>query len=232
MITDADIRRIYNEHIRIHNCSDYLDRYVPLPLDRNTGRWRWEGKDFPRVICVLEFERLIWDYDISCDRLLIINGGGDDPEADCLDPGYTLTIDYNAETGENDLHKLDLPEKDFDLILLGQTLEHLYDPILALFGLYQHLAPGGCLFTSAPVVNISHSTPHHFYTGFTPVGLGCMCYTNGFDIIHIGQWGNTRYVHSLFETRAWPDYVHLGHDIHNEFNCPVSAWILAQRPWK
>jgi len=230
-LTDGDIERIWNEHVLVNNNPGYLNRYVPLPLKRQMTVWPWGGKDFPRVICVLEFERLVQEYDVNYDRLLIYNGGGGDPEAASLKfKNYVLEIDYPGVG--TDAHTLDLPEKDFNLILLGQTLEHLYDPILALSRLYQHLAPGGYLFTSAPVVNIPHTTPFHHYTGFTPVGLGCMCYTTGFDIIHIGQWGSLKYIHSVFDTRGWPDYLALGDGIQNDFNNPANAWILAQRPWK
>lgn len=228
MVGVEDIERIYRGYVRVNDNPEYLERYVPLPLERNTRRWQWEGKDFPRVIAVLEFERLVRDKHFG--RVLVFNGGGDDPEVDCIQPDYTLCVDYNPATEENDLHTLDLPQKLFDLILLGQTLEHLYDPILALFNLFQHLTPGGYLFTSAPVINISHSTPFHHYTGFTPTGLGCMCSSVGFDILHIGQWGNREYIRLLFGTRTWPDYLALGDDIHNEFDNPVCTWILARRP--
>ena len=86
------------------------------------------------------------------------------------------------------------------------------------------------LFASVPAVTFPHSTPQHHYMGFTPVGLGCLCYAAGFDILHIGQWGNAHYIKLMFEMRAWPDYVLLGDQIQNDFNNPAGTWILAQRP--
>ena len=227
ILTKDDISHIYNKHVVANNNPEYLNRYIPLPMERK-NRW-WEGGDFPRIIAILEFERLVQKYTIEPEKLLILNGYGNEPEVQYVEAGYTLEIDYNPSTGENDLHTLDLPEKDFDLVLLGQTLEHLYNPVLALERLFMHVSPGGYLFASVPVINIPHTTPFCHYTGFTPTGLGAVCKVAGFDIIHIGQWGNVEYINLLFSNRWWPDY-HLLGDKPNDFETPCSTWILAQRP--
>lgn len=224
ILTDTDIRHIYQAHVLVNDNPTYLNRYIPLPLGKK-ARW-WDGGDFPRIIAIMEFERLVQEHAISPNWLLIVNGGGSDPESEHIQAGSVLEIDYHA--GENDLHTLDLTARDFDLILLGQTLEHLYNPVLALENLFQHLAPGGYLFASVPVINIPHSTPFCHYTGFTPTGLGAVCQAAGFDIVHIGQWGNVGYINFLFNTRSWPDY-HLLGGSENDFRMPCSTWILAQR---
>lgn len=225
ILTDTDIQHIYQTHVLANNTPEYLNRYIPLPLEKE-ARW-WDGGDFPRIVAILEFERLVQEHGIRPERLLIVNGGGNDPESEHVQADYVLAIDYAR--GKNDLHTLNLAERDFDLILLGQTLEHLYDPILALENLLQHLVPGGYLFASVPVVNIPHSTPFCHYTGFTPTGLGCVCRAAGFDIVHIGQWGNVEYIDLIFSTRSWPDYRQLGGKP-NEFETPCSTWVLARRP--
>lgn len=228
-LTGNDIRCIYQDYVLVNNTPEYLNRYAPLPLERNDKAWRWEGKAFPRVIAVLEFEWLVREYAIQPKRLLVCNGPGD-PEREYVQPETTIVVSYDEGTGANDLHTLDLPERDFDLVLLAQTLEHLYHPILALERLFQHMAPGGYLFASAPVINIHHSTPLHHYMGFTPTGMGCVCRAAGFDILHIGQWGNAKYIELVFATQFWPDYHQLGDNLQNEFENPADVWILAQRP--
>ena len=247
-ISDADIQHIYREYVLVNNCPEYLERYTPLPINKNVQRWKWEGKAFPRVITILEFARMVETYAIQPKKLLMYNGHAEgDPELAYIHPAAITRVDYDPASGKNDLQRLDLTKKDFDFILFSQTLEHAYNPLLALANLYNHLLPGGYLFTSVPVVNIPHSTPFHHYTGFTPVALGTLCYTVGFDIIEIGQWGNLKYINMMFNNRAWPDYLHLPKGIRsrfalkfplsifldglrNQFDNPVDTWILAQKP--
>ena len=231
ILTDADIMCIYQDHVLVNNTPEYLGRYVPLPLEKNTKRWRWEGKAFPRVITVLEFACLVREYDMQPGKLLMLNGGEwGDPELEYVQPAHMVSIDYDEATGANDLHTLALSERDFDLVLVAQTLEHLHNPIAALERIFHHITPGGYLFTSVPVVNIPHATPQHHYTGFTPTGLGAICRVAGFDIAAIGQWGNSRYINLIFNRKCWPDYRQLGSELQNEFENPVDAWILARRP--
>ncbi|MBI4525298.1 MAG: methyltransferase domain-containing protein [Deltaproteobacteria bacterium] len=215
MLSDVDIRRIYENYVLVNNASEYLNRYIPLPLEKNGKRWKWEGKAFPRVITVLEFDRIVRKYGIRPRKLLMYNGGDEgDPELEYIQSDHVIFVNYKEATGENDLQTLDLPEKDFDFVLCAQTLEHLYDPIAALERLFSHMLPGGYLFTSVPVVNIQHSTPFHHYTGYTPVGLGSVCCAAGFEILEIGQWGNINYISLVFSTKTWPDYRRLGESEH------------------
>ena len=79
----------------------------------------------------------------------------------------------------------------FDLAVVSQTLEHLYDPLLALVNLRRKLTPGGLLFTSTPTVNRPHMTPFHF-RHYSPMGLAALLTQAGFEIVELGQWGNAR----------------------------------------
>ena len=65
--------------------------------------------------------------------------------------------------GCGDLHNIPdalNPERDFDLVVFSQTMEHLYDPLLAARNLLRVMRPGGHLFTSAPVQSRPHMTPY------------------------------------------------------------------------
>ena len=50
----------------------------------------------------------------------------------------------------------------FDLVTFSQTLEHLYDPVLALRNIFTSLAPGGYMFTSVPMMNHVHMQPFFY----------------------------------------------------------------------
>jgi len=228
-ITDQEILRIYNAFIKINHTDEYKLRYVPLPMHKNNLPWKWEGKDFPRIISLLEFERFVKSNNISSEKGLAINGLSD-PEWYYLPTQILVDINYEKDPNKFDLQTLDLKEKDFDFVMANQTLEHVYDPVLCLKNIYKHMSPGGILYFNVPTNGIPHSTPFHHFTGFTPAGVGTIVKAAGFKILSIGQWGNLEYLKKLFETNSWIDYQALKNPGINDFKCPIITWIFAIKP--
>lgn len=225
-LVDNDIQAIYEKYILVNDTPEYKYRYVPLPLEKNVHAWRWEGKDLPRVLSLLEFERFIKENNISSSKALAINGEND-PEWNFVPHGHLTAIDYDNDPRRYDLHTLNLDQKDFDFVMLNQTLEHLYDPISCLRKIYEHMRPGGILYANLPANSIPHSTPFHYFTGITPSGLGSMVQLAGFRILSIGQWGNLEYLNLMQSTKSWPDYRQLKNPGLNEMFHPVITWIFA-----
>ena len=64
-LTKTEIEYIYNTFIAVNNTQEYYNRYINLPLEKNNKTWRWEGKDFPRIPALLEFERYILKYNFK-----------------------------------------------------------------------------------------------------------------------------------------------------------------------
>lgn len=220
---DTIVNEIYKKFVRVNDTPEYRNRYVPLPLHLNNQKWKWEKKDFPRVIALLEFKRYMEKYNFNFDKILSFNGQ-EDPEYQYISFKDSVNINYTDDIVNNDLHRLNLSETDFDFVMLNQTFEHLYDPISVAKSLYTHLKDGGIFYCNVPSNNRPHSTPYHYYTGFTPVGLGVIMKLAGFEILEIGQWGNRQYLNNLFRS-GWTDY-RLNNSV-NEINCPVITWILA-----
>ena len=229
-ISDVKIKEIYNEFVLCNNTEEYKNRYVPLPVHKNNKQWRWEKKDFPRVISLLEFERYIEKYDLRPDKILTVNGITD-PEIEYLAGRYKQISDvvYEDNNPKTDLHTLDLPIKDFDLIILSQTYEHIYNPQQCIESLKKHLKPGGYLYINVPACNAPHSEPFHYFTGYTPMGLAATVYQAGLQIKEIGQWGNVEYLVKLWTRNpGWSEYRHLQNPGLNEFDNPVITWGLFQ----
>lgn len=224
-LEEREIHEIYHSYVLAYQTAENKNRYMPLPLEKNTLPWRWEGKDFPRIIALLEFERFVKENKIESKKALSISGIAD-PEWYYLPHQHVLHIDY-AEDRQYDLHRLNLSSKDYDFVMINQTLEHVYDPITCLKNLYKHMQPGGILFANVPSNNILHSQPNHYFTGYTPVGLGCMLKMAGFKILHIGQWGNLEYLHKMQSTNSWPDFRQFYNPGLNDWNHPVITWIFA-----
>ncbi len=225
ILKDQDIVEIYNRFVKPNNTTEYAQRYVPLPLEKNNRKWRWENKDFPRVIALLEFERFVVERGFQSRKGLAINGL--DPEWDFIPYDDITVIEYTQNPDLYDLHRIDLPEKDFDFVMVNQTIEHVCDPIRCLENIYGHMREGGILYFNVPANNIPHSIPFHYYTGITPVGVGAMVKSAGFKILSIGQWGNVRYLKKAFETQAFPDYRSIIDPGVNEMNCPMITWVFA-----
>jgi SAM-dependent methyltransferase len=222
-LSKEQIYSIYEKHVAVNYTKEYLNKYVPMPWYLNKWKWQWKDKDFPRVIASLEFFEMMAD-NIYFRNVLTFDGSVD-PELEFLNCDFVTNLQYGVDEGY-DLHTLNLAKKDYDFAMCNQTIEHLYDPIRCLKNIYDHLKVGGMFYANVPVNNIPHSTPYHFYTGITPVGLGCMVTLAGFDILKIGQWGNREYLIKSYES-LWPDYTYSDNPGKNEIDCPIITWVLA-----
>jgi SAM-dependent methyltransferase len=230
-ILPEKIEEIYNTFIKSNYTEEYKNRYVPLPVHKNNKHWKWEGKDFPRVIALLEFEKYIEKYNFQIDKLLMFNST-EDPEIEYLGNRVKkiYSVDYEANTTDGDLHCLNVPVKDCDFAMANQTLEHLYNPQQCLNNIKKHLRDGGYLYINVPACNAPHSEPYHYFTGFTPMGLAATAYQVGFKILEIGQWGNLEYMLKLWSRNpGWSDYTQLSNPGINEFHNPVITWGLFQK---
>lgn len=226
IMSENDIMNIYNIHC--NKSSDYINRYEKLPLERNNKNWKWEGKDFPRVKCLLDLQDWLSKHNLGHFSKVLSTSPGD-PELELITYDKLVIAEY--ENGVNDLHTLNLSEKDFDLILFAQTLEHLYNPFLAIQQLYEHTKTGGYIFTSVPMINIPHYVPF-YYWGVNMMGLSVLFKSAGFKIVEVGGWGNKKYIDFLFKNLTWPDYQQLIDEngmIHNDLNSICQSWILVQK---
>jgi hypothetical protein len=128
-----------------------------------------------------------------------------------------------------------LPHAPYALVSLQQTLEHLYDPLLALLRLRRLLRPGGYLHTTAPTYNRPHMTPHHFW-GVTPCGMYALFRRAGLSTEALGWWGNRLYAEGLVKSGVWLDFRSLGMAGEGDILIPsdgemaMQAWGLARRP--
>jgi SAM-dependent methyltransferase len=229
MLNENDINEIYNKYVAINYNNNYYNKYVPLPLQYNNKNWKWEGKDFPRILSLLEFREYMIEYNKTFDNVLSFNGT-EDPEYEYIKYNNCYNYNYNDNKTKYDLHSLELDRNDFDFVMFNQTIEHLYNPILAIQNVYKHMKIGGMFYANVPSNNIPHSTPFHYYTGVTPTGLGVMVKLAGFDILKIGQWGNLNFYKQAFDNR-WSDYILMSkicnNPGYNDINCPIITWILA-----
>jgi SAM-dependent methyltransferase len=209
LLSEEDVARLYADRVAVNDDEGYLGRYKGFDFRARFGALV-DTVDFPRLITVLEFERIIAKHEIVAERLLMLNGGEDgDPELGHLEYRQIDRADYEEDPERFDLHHPRFERSDYDFAILSQTLEHLYDPSLAVAELFDALAPGGYVWASVPTVSQLHSIPHHFITGFTPIGAACLFAHAGYEVVEVGQWGNSDYVSQTFALGTFPVYYDL-----------------------
>jgi SAM-dependent methyltransferase len=221
--TETQIKDIYNSKVK--KPSDYFSRQLPkCPV--KMWNYNWQNRDAPRCFCLLDFIIWINKYNLNTIKTLNITCTGD-PELEFINAEKINVYSYLYETNtENDLHKLANKEK-CDFFLFNQTIEHLYNPLLAVKNIYNNLNDNGYVFTSVPTVVIPHDTPFHF-ANWTPMGLAMLFSSAGFEIKEIGYWGNINYIHNAYgKVHDFPDVFKCGS--HNEETNPCGCWILAQK---
>lgn len=226
--TPQEIQDIYNKHCV--KLQEYYKKYENVPTHLMDDSWNWSGKDYARVPCLLDFKEWVIKYKISSPEKLLYTDGSD-PELFYLNPKSKKLIYYQFHNNQNDLHQLDLKEKDFDFVLFNQTFEHLHNPYLALKNIVNHVKSGGYVFTSVPTLSIPHMTPIHFW-GINKIGLVVLFKHFNLEILEVGEWGNIDYIIQMYTEQTWPDYKALMKDgkIINDPNRSCQCWILARKP--
>lgn len=220
-----DIHSIYQRHIvkgsaylrRIQTAADFDDFSF-------SAEGRLKGVDAPRPFCLLDFQTWMAKHSVPTQNVLVTHKP--DPEVALL-PLSAIFTEARYEDG-HDLHTLDLPQKNFDLAIVSQTLEHVYNPARVMERIHAHLKPGGYFFTSVPTTNVPHDTPFHFQQ-FYPAGLATLGLQAGFEIVEMGFWGNQEYLLKLFSTYEWSDIYGLS-DLTADPRHPVACWALFRKP--
>ncbi len=229
----------------------YLSEFENLNLSWKIGSENFKfspsNKDFPRVKAIIDFNCWIKKWGLQHVSNLLITDKTD-PEISFLEYDSIQIAKYDGIN--NDLHDISTftinKDTKFDLIIFNQTIEHLYNPNLAIGNLKSLLKDGGFIYTSVPTLSIPHMVPFHF-SGLTSMGLIYLFKNNGFNICEVGQFGNQDYLTLMYQNSDWPDYQKLlvsnkkqnwflnlfkkdaSSYITNDINFSAQTWILARK---
>ena len=227
LLTTNEINNLYKKHV------DKPDEYFRKANDEyhklsDAEKARWFPCDFPRLASLFDYKEWVQKHNlIHIDKLLATCES--DPELEYITYNQITVCDYLVDE-KYDLHTINLEDKDYDMIIFNQTLEHLYNPFISMKNLYDHLKPGGYLYTTVPTINIPHQVPFHFW-GVTPTGLCALSASVGFDILECGYWGNLSYINHIFTNFGWPNTSDVMKDgiIEHVEHCQSQTWILVQK---
>jgi len=227
LLSVEEIEEIYQKHV-VKPYEYYRkanDEYHKLS---NQEKLEWFPKDFPRLASLFDFKEWVVKYNLNYVNKLLVTC-----ETDCelkyIKSDKFTVCDYEKNK-KYDLHTIDLNDKDYDMIIFNQTLEHLYNPFIAMKNLFDHLRPGGYLYTTVPTINIPHMIPFHFW-GMTPTGLCVLGSSVGFKVLECGYWGNLSYINHIFTHFSWPntENVMINDNIENVDHCQSQTWVLFQK---
>lgn len=242
LISLPSIEALYQKH-RVSDA--YLNKWADIDtaLQRLTSAgFDARGRDAPRVFTLLDFQEWVATHNLHPQKMLVTDAN--DPELYFINATRTVEYRYAGSNEANDKgcgirdlhclgHEDSFTEKDFDMVIISQTLEHLYNPLLAIKNVFDITKKEGYVFTSAPTLNIPHMTPVHFFH-YTPMGFVVLFAQAGFEIVEMGQFGNRHYEQMLLNQHHWPDVYQIKNmansTVINERNNPDQVWVLARKP--
>jgi len=105
-----------------------------------------------------------------------------------------IAVDYWSSGAEYlvDAHRLPFEDTCFDMILTTATLEHLYNPFVAISEIRRVLKPGGTLLATASFWESWHG---HSCFHFTPDGLHALCCSA--DLVLEDIWPQAGFIPSI-----------------------------------
>ena len=121
-------------------------------------------------------------------------------------------------------------QKQYDVVICEQVLEHVVDPWTAVANLRGLCEPGGHVVVSTPFLVRVHELPEYAmrdYWRFTPRGLRVLLEGSGLEVEKVGSWGNRACVVGNFNRwsahRSWLP-------LRNERDFPLQVWGFAINP--
>ena len=181
--------------------------------------------NYPRVVSLAYFYKLHQELSFE-GKIGIVSGSMNDPEVSLLESAkYTFEImSYEDDPRRYNLDTLWEEDERFDLVLCNQVLEHIFNPHIAFSSLKNITKKGGYIWVSIPTVNCIHGEPDFYSSGFHPRFFSRIAKQNSLEIIHIGCWGNKKYLTQCVLGR-WLTYRQLKPGVHNKADLAFPYYI-------
>ena len=183
------------------------DKLVKKFIDENNSRFNnklTQYFNFSRVVCLADFEFQLKRHSLKhfSDVGVISPSDPLDPELHIISYDHLDLLNYD---NSNNQYNLDdewscsdkyKNIKKFDFILCSQVLEHIYSPSQALKNLKYITKTNGYIWVSIPTINCIHGEPYFYSSGYHPRYLARLAKQVGLECLHIGAWGNKKYLAS------------------------------------
>lgn len=141
-------------------------------------------------------------------EVAIVGGNNSDPEVIALknlrnlevttfgiDPGLDFYLDLNSVQTFN---------KQYDLVICSQVLEHIYDVKNAIHIMSEMTRGRGFIWIACPASNRSHGSPDYYSAGYQPELIANLAASMGLQVICKGLIGSKRGYFFTHALRVWP----------------------------
>ena len=167
----------------------------------------------------------------SWSRFLAVRSGDDDvlevsPDWNRLWSRFPHRSYSTMEYPAHDIVR-DRLDRDFDIVIADQVIEHVSDPISAVANMKAMLRPDGHLLVATPFLFRVHGRPNDFYR-WTEAGMRELLRAAGFapSRIDAQSWGNRACARAHLGGKV-RDFG-FGRPMHNEPEYPVMVWAFAR----
>jgi len=166
--------------------------------------------NFSRVVALSDFHRLVTEMSINkFENIAVISGSLNDPETRLINYEKIDTLQFNEVSHlfdlDEDWKKISIStktkskqykdiENKYDFILCNQVFEHIFSPQSGLKNISFVAKKNSYVWISLPTINCIHGDPFFYSAGYHPRFLYRMFREFGFEVIHIGAWGNRKYL--------------------------------------
>jgi len=154
------------------------------------------------------FSESIAPINPEINTVAIVGGSAEEPELIHLS-GKEISF-LGIESGAIDnfthfnLNIASIHEKQFDLVVCSQVLEHVYDVKVALENLVNLVKPGGYLWVACPASNYAQGSPDYFSAGYSHQLITQLLESKGIQIILAENYGSPRMYFFTHGIQYWP----------------------------
>tara|TARA_Y100001958_G_C21243055_1_gene571656 strand:- start:1701 stop:2486 length:786 start_codon:yes stop_codon:yes gene_type:complete len=169
----------------------------------------FENTNFGRILLLDRFEKLINQVGFSNKlSVAVIGGTKDEPEITLLKSmGFDLDVytygieDYDDFYFDLNEENKDLLSQDFDLIICGQVLEHIWNSLNFSENICKLMNTETLTFIHCPKSNYHHG--HTYYSAGYSKEFLKEIFTNRIEIINYGELGTPRLYTSIHLLKHW-----------------------------
>ena len=156
--------------------------------------------NYSRVVALAHFERLVGKFQISPAKIAVVSGSEKEFELTFCPNADANFFNYESNDKWDLSNEWDISQRH-DLVICNQVLEHVFNPFQAVKNLKALCETGGYIWITVPGVNMIHSDPHFYFSGFHPRFMAEMAKSLGLTICEIGFWSSSKYAaHSVFSS--------------------------------
>ena len=166
--------------------------------------------NYSRVVSLSDFHRLIGKMNSNdFSKVVVVSGSLQEPELKFINHEFLDVFDYDEVLNLNNLDddweminnssninsKYYKEKKSiYDFVLCNQVFEHIFSPSQGIKNIHYITKTNGYAWISVPTINCIHGEPYFYSAGYHPRYLHRLCEEAGFEVLHVGAWGNRKYL--------------------------------------